>query len=318
MVIIQISSIRRKLLEIRERCFESPIGDKYKCKYCAVELSRSSSCSTYIRHISHHGFSVEEKSNEDDSEVEKLDDDLCEKANILLAQSLCVSYIPFNFVENKQFKEFCEIISENKYKSPSRSSIKRKIDQIYEDNFEDIIDKCKEADSICLTIDFWSSSHDRYLGIKGILINSSFQKKVITLACQEFNDNHTGPNICERLAENIEMFGIDADKMNYIVTDNGADLGCGIDLINDLYSNMKQITCAAHNLHLCITSSLDNVELRLMLNSCRKVCSFFSMSILRQKALLASAEMVRIESPTIPSSDSTTRYYKMVVYFGHD
>lgn len=81
----------------------------------------------------------------------------------------------------------------------------------------------KKAESVCLTIDLWSSRQMRgFLGITGHFILDWAMKSVM-ICCKRFKGRHTSENIRQEYEEVISSFEV-GDKIATIVSDNAANM----------------------------------------------------------------------------------------------
>ena len=87
----------------------------------------------------------------------------------------------------------------------------------------DVMQQLSCAESVCVTLDIWSSRQMRsYLGITGHFLVDWSMKSVV-LACKRFRGRHTADSIGQQFEETIQEYNI-ASKISTIVTDNASNM----------------------------------------------------------------------------------------------
>ena len=87
----------------------------------------------------------------------------------------------------------------------------------------DVLPQLSCAESVCVTLDIWSSRQMRsYLGITGHFLVDWSMKSVV-LACKRFRGRHTADSIGQQFEETIQEYNI-ASKISTIVTDNASNM----------------------------------------------------------------------------------------------
>lgn len=99
--------------------------------------------------------------------------------------------LPLSIVESEEFKNLMEK-ADTKYQVPSRKHLSSKL--LHEKSVEiknNLVNTLKRAESVCLTIDLWSSRQMRgFLGITGHFILDWAMKSVM-ICCKRFKGRHT-------------------------------------------------------------------------------------------------------------------------------
>lgn len=131
--------------------------------------------------------------------------------------------LPLSTVESDNFKNLMTI-ADPKYQLPSRKHFTSKLlHEKSSEKRENIKAVLKKAESVCLTIDLWSSRQMRgFLGITGHFILDWAMKSVM-ICCKIFKGRHTSENIRQEYEEVISSFEV-GDKIATIVSDNAANI----------------------------------------------------------------------------------------------
>ena len=97
--------------------------------------------------------------------------------------------LPFRCVENKYFKSFIEGLNPS-YKLPSRKKISDLVNTYYGKKKKRVEEKLKEADSITLTTDCWSSVQNfSYLALTAHYLNPKLKIKSFCIAVKHILGN---------------------------------------------------------------------------------------------------------------------------------
>ena len=116
--------------------------------------------------------------------------------------------LPLSIVESDEFKNLMEI-ADSKYQMPSRKHLSSKL--LHEKSTEvrnNIIHQLKMTESVCLTIDIWSSRQMRgYIGMTAHFI-LEWNLQSILVCCKRFKGKHTSENIRNAYEEALACFDI--------------------------------------------------------------------------------------------------------------
>ncbi|VDI47048.1 Hypothetical predicted protein [Mytilus galloprovincialis] len=114
--------------------------------------------------------------------------------------------LPLSIVESEEFKNLMEK-ADTKYQVPSRKHLSSKL--LHEKSVEiknNLVNTLKRAESVCLTIDLWSSRQMRgFLGITGHFILDWAMKSVM-ICCKRFKGRHTAESIRSEYEEVVTSF----------------------------------------------------------------------------------------------------------------
>ncbi|KAL4113573.1 hypothetical protein QTP88_017180 [Uroleucon formosanum] len=154
-------------------------------------------------------------------------------------------YQPFRVVEDEGFKEFVKLLNPN-YILPDNPLYPKHIYQLYTKN--------KEAQSVCMTTDCWTSrNNESFMAITIHFIDSNFSLRSVLLGCFEFNDHHTGVNLSEKIKQTLDEWNL-KKKVVLAVSDNANNIKNALNTLNIL--QIKSMGCFAHTMNLVVQSSL--------------------------------------------------------------
>ncbi|KAJ2940863.1 hypothetical protein O0L34_g9489 [Tuta absoluta] len=198
--------------------------------------------------------------------TEKLDEQLL----IMVARE----YHPFSVVEDKEFKKFVQMLCPA-YQLPTRKTLSNNLlDRVHRQVTEQAKNKIADALSVCLTTDGWTSDNQNsFIGVTAHFIVSSSSGahiESILLGCIEYDDRHTGVNICEFLKSMMLEWKID-NRISAIVSDNAANVCLAVRL-----GNWCHIPCFAHTLNLCMQDALE--EICETKSKVKRIVEFFTRS----------------------------------------
>ena len=154
---------------------------------------------------------------------------------------------PFSIVEDQGFQEFITAIDPT-YKLPNRKMITRKLlFDCYRDTFQKVTVLIESIESVCLTIDTWTSATtENYLAVTAHFLNRDFKMESCLLDCSKLGERHTQENFKQELTRITKEWKIE-DKVVLIVTDNAANTVNAVKL-----AKFKHLPCFAHTLSLGI------------------------------------------------------------------
>ncbi len=160
------------------------------------------------------------------------------------------------------------------FKVPDVKSVKQIIQDSYNRTLP-LVQKFVEdnAISVSLTTDMWTGRNRLgFLGVTCSFLDKNFTIHEIILTIEHIRYPHTAQNISDALFVILDQWGL-REKVNVIVTDNGANMKKAIKEMNEIASNIKWQPCAAHTLQLVVGKGLSSVKL-LVLRT-KKLIDFF-------------------------------------------
>lgn len=172
--------------------------------------------------------------------------------NEQLVALLVKAYLPFNIVENPEFKKFVHLLNSN-YDPPCRKTISANyIPQLYSQVKEHVQNRLLDAAAVCLTTDGWTSvTNQSYIAITAHFINKDGALESYLLGCFPINERHTAQNLAAFMMEEVGKWDL-IHKVSAIVTDNAANIVAAVRL-----TNWRHFPCFAHTLNLVVQDSLN-------------------------------------------------------------
>ena len=160
-------------------------------------------------------FSTEKKYGPNDPKQKAISD--------ALVLHIACDLVPFSTVDSHYFRDLLHKAN-SQYQVPSRKHLVGKLlREKREEDFNSLKEKVEKVDSVCVTLDLWSSRQMRsYLGITAHFI-LDWKLGSALLACKRFTGRHTHEMIMQEYEETIHAFGLQ-DKVSHIITDNASNM----------------------------------------------------------------------------------------------
>lgn len=227
------------------------------------------------------------------------------KLNNCLLYMICKDHQPFSIVENEGFKNLMKAVAPQ-YKLPSRTSLRRWLDNKYEAVSETFRKKLSTITDLTLTTDIWSDT----LNMKSFIgVTAHFGIDIelisVTLGVYELDERHTSQYISEMLSRTCEEWGINKDNVTAVVTDNAANMVKAIELA---FGKKKHIPCFAHTLNLVAEGTMACSEWQHIVSKTKAIVTWFKQSCIASDELrkATSAETKLIQS--VPTRWNSTYY----------
>ena len=216
------------------------------CKHCEKEVP--STASSYKKHLKHNHKEEHDRVEHQDkilleiqiaeAEAKNSGRDLKES----LVKMIFCTGIPVTIVQNKYFREFCESLYPG-FPHTTLKGLWSTGENMKEEMFAEISRVMKEAKSVSLAVDAWTSfgSKSSYLGVSAQCY--SFEKKKLvnyTLALKQLKQSHTGAYICDVLVNVCKKFDI-LEKVTSIAVDNASNMNVMIAKINDKVDSLMEM-----------------------------------------------------------------------------
>ena len=112
----------------------------------------------------------------------------------------------------------------------------------------------KEAESISVTLDLWTSNFNNksYIDVHAFWVDDLFQLKHQCLAVSHFGtERHTAENISKAVQAVLDNYNIDASRIT-ATTDHGANVVAAFGV--GLLDSSARLDCMAHRLHTCFSN----------------------------------------------------------------
>lgn len=212
---------------------------------------------------------------------------------------------PFSVVENQGFRRLLHTL-EPKYTIPSRTHFTRTvIPNLYEESKSKIVQILKDAASIAITTDGWTSRGTQsYITITAHTINNDWKMESVVLQTRPLFESHTGANIAEVLQTAVTDWEL--KKPNHgiaIVTDNARNMDVAV-----REARLKpHIKCFAHTINLATQAGLGVPRVARLLGRVRRVAAFFHRSSTATAVLISKQKQLNLPSHKL-IMDVTTRW----------
>ncbi|KAK7882934.1 hypothetical protein WMY93_029108 [Mugilogobius chulae] len=190
-----------------------------------------------------------------------------------LVRMVARDLLPMSSVEDEGFRAFVRDLDPG-YVLPSRKALKKMIIDLYDKTKEKTKEALKNAESVCLTTDMWSSINmDGYIGVTGHFVTPESKLATVILGVSQFQQSHTAQNIAESQKLLMEDWGI-KEKVQCMVTDNAANMKLSVQLLN-----IRHVSCFAHTLNLIVKKAIDQTPaMNDIREKSRKVVGLFRSS----------------------------------------
>nr|XP_055035499.1 E3 SUMO-protein ligase ZBED1-like [Misgurnus anguillicaudatus] len=203
---------------------------------------------------------------------------------------------PFSVVDNEGFRRLVNTL-EPKYKIPSRPYFSQTcLPAIYKETMAKVAQSLKQAESISLTTDGWTSrATQSYVTITAHAMTSEWEIKSFVLQTRALFESHTGHNIGEVIKSAVSEWELDMMNNNNhqgiaIVTDNARNMGVAVK--EDGLS--PHVKCFAHTLNLASQAGLKVNRVSRLLGRVRRVAAFFHRSSTATAVLTSKQRMLNL------------------------
>ncbi|XP_068197082.1 E3 SUMO-protein ligase ZBED1-like [Antennarius striatus] len=208
-----------------------------------------------------------------------------------IAKWVAVDCRPISIVEDEGLKEAFQIASsDSNFQLPSRTTVMKRIHQLYCDERTRKEDLLAGACHVALTGDHWTSvSNHIYLGVTAHLIDVGWKLKSFALNASKTVTRHYADACAEQFDAVTKEWEIE-NKVTTIGTDSARHIVAAARQLP-----FEHIPCAAHMLQRTITVCLEDGSFDTALAKCRKIVGHFkhsptSMEVLHlQQTLLGQA-----------------------------
>nr|CAI5864400.1 unnamed protein product [Callosobruchus analis] len=162
-------------------------------------------------------------------------------------------------------------------------------DNLYNKLAKKTKDVLEEFDKLFFTSDIWSEPHS---AVSLLSLTAHGVSKAIILKCEVMDERHRGTIISTKFQAILEEWGIDRQKVHCMVRDRGSNMVRAMQI-----SGFKDISCAIHQIQLCIRAGVESQEWLLQLIAkLRKIATHFNHS------LVAQAEFTKIQNERLSQS----------------
>ncbi|XP_066335366.1 zinc finger BED domain-containing protein RICESLEEPER 2-like [Miscanthus floridulus] len=186
----------------------------------------------------------------------------------LIAKMIIAHEYSFRMVEHKWFNILTKWMNGN-YEFIGRKSIKNECMRVYESKKNQLKRSLKEAESISLTTDLWTSNQNlRYMCLVAHYIDENWVLQCRVLSFIEVDPPHTGIVIAQAVFECMVEWKIE-DKVTTITLDNATNNDTAVTNLkakllarkNSVFDpNYFHIRCAAHIVNLVVNDGLQPID----------------------------------------------------------
>ena len=181
---------------------------------------------------------------------------------------------PIAIVEDGGLQEAFQIAaSDPSFQLPSRTTVMKRIHQLYGDERNKKEELLSGACHVALTGDHWTSvSNHNYLGVTAHLIDSEWKLKSFALTVSKTVTRHYADACAEQFIAVTKEWEIE-NKVTTVGTDSARNMVAAARQMP-----FEHIPCAAHMLQRTITVCLDDSSFDNALAKCRKIVGHFKHS----------------------------------------
>lgn len=216
-----------------------------------------------------------------------------------LAKMIATDFQPFSIVEDRGFKSFVKTLNPT-YTLPSRKTLSQTtIPKLYDTERALWQERVKQAPSVCLTTDCWTSRTTcSFMAVTCHFIEN-YKMTSCLLDCFEFTDRHTAENLAEELVRVAKEWQVE-DKVVCCVSDNAANITKAIKILKWTHH-----PCLAHTLNLMIRDALKVVKPTV--DKVKAVVEFFHKSTVATQRLKST--QCQMGMPELrPKQECATRW----------
>ena len=199
---------------------------------------------------------------------------------------------PFSVVDNEGFRLLLNTL-EPRYSIPSRPHFSRAVlPALYSETKAKVMQTLKEADSLALTTDGWTSRATQgYITITAHVITGEWKMASFVLQTRPLFESHTGRNIAEVLKLAVVEWELERANHNIaVVTDNARNM----DVAVKESGLAPHIKCFAHTLNLASQAGLSVNRVSRLLGRVRRIAAFFHRSAMATAVLAAKQKLLQL------------------------
>jgi zinc finger BED domain-containing protein 1 (E3 SUMO-protein ligase ZBED1) len=217
-----------------------------------------------------------------------------------LIQWLVKDTQPLSTVEKESFRDFMKAVDPC-YKVPCEHTVKTIIAAKFENGKEKLTNILREANSISLTLDYWTSlAQQPYLGITAHWVTKGFKLIEVLLSCENVPYPHTSEETSRTLLKTLDIYEIPKSKIICASTDNSADMIKAMRL-----TNIDRIPCTSHSIALVVKAGLNTIP--NFVAKVKKLISHFS-GLPKQRQLLEEVQIANNKPVRTVISPTETRW----------
>ncbi|KAJ1268708.1 hypothetical protein BS78_07G155900 [Paspalum vaginatum] len=244
-----------------------------------------------------------------------------EHTRLLIAKMIIAHEYSFRMVEHKWFNILMKWMN-SKYEPIGRKTIRKECMKVYESEKEKLKKSLREAESISLTTDLWTSNQNvQYMCLVAHYIDSDWVSQCRVLNFVELDPPHTGIVIAQAIFDCLVEWKIE-DKVMTMTLDNASNNDAAItNLKSKLLARRNpqfdpiyfHVRCSSHIVNLVVNDGLEPVD--DLISSLRDTVKYFKRSPSRMYKFVEVCNDYAIKVGKRLSLDVKTRWnstYKML------
>ncbi|KAL1258990.1 hypothetical protein QQF64_009567 [Cirrhinus molitorella] len=199
---------------------------------------------------------------------------------------------PFSVVENLGFRRLIHTL-EPKYAIPSQAHFTRTVvPTLYKESKVNVVQNLKEAETIAITTDGWTSRCTQsYITITAHIINSNWDMVNFVLQTRPLFESHTGAKIAEVLQAAVTEWDLKKpDHGIAIVTDNARNMDGAV---HEAGFGLH-IKCFSQTTNLATQAGLCVARVAHLLGRMRRITAFFHRSSTAAAVLTSKQKLLQL------------------------
>ncbi|PIC13198.1 hypothetical protein B9Z55_027856 [Caenorhabditis nigoni] len=217
-----------------------------------------------------------------------------------LVFAICTSSVPYRFLKNKHFLDFChKLNSDHKILTPD--SLRSKFSKNRSEYVDRLKKELKHVEKAWLSFDGWEAKYmDKSIYAIFIYYVENFQRKSALLGIECVEGSATAANVGKLVMRMLDLYCIDKSKVLGAVTDAGSNIVAFLDR-NELFHSH----CSAHVLSLIIKKSAQITHIKELIAKVNRCAAFLSRSKVERGKFRERSSMLNIHGrPPLPFSDT--------------
>ncbi|XP_018574673.1 zinc finger BED domain-containing protein 1-like [Anoplophora glabripennis] len=160
------------------------------------------------------------------------------------------------------------------YKLPSRKTVSTSLlPQLYAKTKEQVFNKLKNAQAVCLTTDCWTSINNQsFMAVTSHFIDAVFKLDSVLLESIEFDQRHTANNLATRLQEITRKWGLE-NKIAACISDNANNIVAAI-----RQCQWRHLSCFSHSLNLVVQRAIKEDAIAPIISNIKSIVEHFKRS----------------------------------------